>query len=152
MTFAASHFCEKARWALDWHGIAYDEIGWPPGLHVVLAKRCGANGTTLPIVLDGSEVIQGSGAIIDWVDGKAKDPRRSLTPKAALAEVKEIERRVDQVIGVHVRRPLCRDAATLCQCHKAGTPLSLSRVAPTCGPRYVADRLAYHDAKIRGRA
>jgi len=103
-TFAASHFCEKARWALDWHGIAYNETGWPPGLHVVLAKRCGANGTTLPIVLDGSEVIQGSGAIIDWVDGKAKDPRRSLTPKAALAEVKEIERRVDRVIGVHVRR------------------------------------------------
>jgi Glutathione S-transferase, N-terminal domain len=26
VTFALSHFCEKARWALDWHGIAYDEI------------------------------------------------------------------------------------------------------------------------------
>ena len=27
ITFAASHFCEKARWALDWHGIAYEEVG-----------------------------------------------------------------------------------------------------------------------------
>ena len=27
ITFAASHFCEKARWALDWFGIAYEETG-----------------------------------------------------------------------------------------------------------------------------
>jgi glutathione S-transferase len=47
ITFGRSHFCEKARWALDWHGIAYDEIGWPPGLHIILAKRCGAKTTTL---------------------------------------------------------------------------------------------------------
>ena len=30
-----SHFCEKARWALDWHGIPYEEISWPPGVHRV---------------------------------------------------------------------------------------------------------------------
>jgi len=29
VTFGISHFCEKARWALDWHGIAYDEVSWP---------------------------------------------------------------------------------------------------------------------------
>ena len=29
ITFAAFHFCEKARWALDWHGISYEEVGWP---------------------------------------------------------------------------------------------------------------------------
>ena len=73
ITFGISHFCEKARWALDWHGIPYSEIGWPPGLHIVLAKRCGAKGTTLPILLDGEIVIQGSGAIIDWAESKAQD-------------------------------------------------------------------------------
>jgi glutathione S-transferase len=104
ITFAASHFCEKARWALDWHGIPYDEIGWPPGLHLVLAKSCGAKHTTVPIVLDGATVIQGSGAIIDWADSRATDPARSLSPKAALAEAKEVERRTDEVIAVHVRR------------------------------------------------
>ena len=88
ITFGRSHFCEKARWALDWHRIPYDEIGWPPGLHIVLAKRCGAKGTTLPILLDGETVIQGSGAIIDWAEGKAQD----------------CARRADEVIGVHVRR------------------------------------------------
>jgi glutathione S-transferase len=65
ITFGISHYCEKARWALDWHGVDYDEIGRPPGLHFILAKRCGAKDTTLPILLDGKRVIQGSDAIID---------------------------------------------------------------------------------------
>jgi glutathione S-transferase len=104
ITFGISHFCEKARWALDWHGIPYEEIGWPPGWHLVLAKRCGARANTLPIVLDGEAVIQGSGAIIDWAERKGKDPRRRLVPRGNLTEAKEIERRADELIGVHVRR------------------------------------------------
>jgi glutathione S-transferase len=105
MTFAASHFCEKARWALDWHRIRYEEVGWPPGLHQILAKRCGAKQTTVPILLDGQHVIQGSGAIIDWADRMGADQKRSLTPEAGdRAEAMEIERRVDETIGIHVRR------------------------------------------------
>ena len=100
ITFGISHFCEKARWALDWHGIAYDEVSWPPGVHGILAKRCGAKGTTLPIVLDGETAIQGSAAIIDWADQQAQDHARRLT----LADSLEIEQRADRVIGVHVRR------------------------------------------------
>jgi glutathione S-transferase len=80
---------------LDWHGIAYQEIGWPPGVHRILAKRCGAKGTTLPILLDGGMVIEGSGAIIDWAETKAQDCARSLTPQANLSEAQEIERRAD---------------------------------------------------------
>lgn len=104
MTFGFSHFCEKARWALDWHGVDYTEIGWPPGLHLLLAKRCGAKGTTLPILLDGETVIQGSSAIIDWAETKAQDGRPSLAPQADLAEAREIERRADEVIGINARR------------------------------------------------
>jgi glutathione S-transferase len=104
VTFGRSHFCEKARWALDWHGIAYNEIGWPPGLHIILAKRCGAKATTLPILLDGDNVIQGSGAIIDWAESKSQNCTRSLTPRSNQAEAQEIESRADEVIGVHVRR------------------------------------------------
>jgi glutathione S-transferase len=100
VTFGISHFCEKARWALDWHGITYDEISWPPGVHLVLTKRCGAKCTTLPIVLDGERVIQGSGAIIDWADQRTQNRDRTLT----VADSLEIEQRADNVIGVHVRR------------------------------------------------
>lgn len=104
VTFGFSHFCEKARWSLDWYGIDYSEIGWPPGLHVVLAKRCGAKASTLPLVLDGETVVQGSGAIIDWAETKTQLKRPSLTPSANLAEVQEIERRADDVLGIHARR------------------------------------------------
>jgi hypothetical protein len=73
-------------------------------LHQVLAKRCGAKATTLPIVLDNETVVQDSGAIIDWAESKAQDSTRTLTPKAELAEALEIERRANEIIGVHVRR------------------------------------------------
>jgi glutathione S-transferase len=100
ITFGISHFCEKARWALDWHGIAYEEISWPPGFHMVLAKRYGAKATTVPILIDGEDVIQGSGAIIDWAEQKTRDSAKSLAAEGAL----DIERRADDVLGVHVRR------------------------------------------------
>jgi len=100
VTFGISHYCEKARWALDWHGIAYEEINWPPGVRIILAKSCGAKQTSLPILLDGRTVIQGSGAIIDWADQQAQDPARQLT----VADAREIEQRADSVIGAHVRR------------------------------------------------
>jgi glutathione S-transferase len=100
VTFSNSHYCEKARWALDWHGITYDEINWAPGVHLVLAKRCGAKGTSLPILLDDGAVVQGSGAIIDWADRQAQDPARLLT----LADARALEQRADDGIGVHVRR------------------------------------------------
>jgi glutathione S-transferase len=100
VTFEISHYCEKARWALDWHGIAYEEINWPPGVHIILAKSCGAKQTSLPILLDGRMVIQGSGAIIDWADRQTREPARRLT----VTDAREIEQRADSVIGVHVRR------------------------------------------------
>ena len=84
VTFGGSLFCEKARWALDWHGIAYEEICWAPGVHQILAKRYGAKGSTLPILLDGETVIQGSSAVIDWADEKAKDPSQKLTSADAV--------------------------------------------------------------------
>ena len=105
IVFDLSHFCEKARWALDWHGIAYSEISWAPGLHRVLLKRYGANGSTLPVLSHEETIVQGSSAIIDWAESRAQDPTRTLNPEPKdLAEAQDIERRADEVIGVHVRR------------------------------------------------
>jgi glutathione S-transferase len=70
----------------------------------MLAKFHGAKGRTVPILLDGPDVIQGSGAIIDWAESEAKDRGRSLTPVTALAEAQEIELRADKIIGPHMRR------------------------------------------------
>ncbi|MGD9378768.1 MAG: glutathione S-transferase [Methyloceanibacter sp.] len=100
ITFGISPFCEKARWALDWHGIAYKEIGWPAGVHQILAKGKGAKSTTLPILLDGEELIQESSAIIDWSEKDVQDQDRTLTRSEAL----KVEQRADNIIGVQTRR------------------------------------------------
>jgi glutathione S-transferase len=100
VTFGISHFCEKARWPLDWHGVRYEEIRWPIGLHRVLAKRCCAQCAILPILLAGDAVVQGSGEIVDWADQQANGRERYLT----VANTLDLEQRADNVIGVQVRR------------------------------------------------
>ena len=104
ITFALSHYCEVARWALDWHGARYQEVGWPPGVHRFLAKRAGAKASSVPIVLVDNEVIEGSGAIIDWAEGRNDNSARGLVPEISLDDAMEIEKRLVKVTGVHVRR------------------------------------------------
>ncbi|MEE8298393.1 MAG: glutathione S-transferase N-terminal domain-containing protein, partial [Thermodesulfobacteriota bacterium] len=55
--FAISHYCEKARWALDHHGIEYEISHLPPGPHAFTAKKLGATATTLPILVAGDQVV-----------------------------------------------------------------------------------------------
>jgi glutathione S-transferase len=100
ITFAISHYCEKARWALDWLGVDYRETVCPPGWNVVLAKALGARESKVPFLVDGKRVIEGSGAIVDWADERAADPSRRLTSPEAL----EIEARADESVGVNARR------------------------------------------------
>ena len=91
-----SHYCERARWGLDHTGVAYTEERWAVGCHVPLAKRI-APATTLPILVADSEVIQGSGRILDW----AGVPGGNV----------ELEERFDCHIGLLVRQYIY--AATL---------------------------------------
>ena len=83
-----SHFCERARWGLDHKAIPYEEHAWAPGLHVPLARRL-AKETTVPILVTGDRVVQGSDAILTWAgldDGNL-----------------EIEHRFQTVIGPLIR-------------------------------------------------
>src|SRR6516225_6652130 len=75
--FPFSHYCEKARWALDYKGIAYRPVNLLPGFHFRhLAKL--APRTSVPVLRDGAIVVQGSSAIIDYLDRRYANP--SLTP------------------------------------------------------------------------
>jgi glutathione S-transferase len=91
-----SHYCERARWGLDYTGVAYTEERWAVGCHVPLAKRI-APATSLPILIADNGVIQGSGRILDWADVPGGDHG--------------LEERFDRRIGVLVRQYIY--AATL---------------------------------------
>jgi len=98
-TFANSHYCEKARWALDRAGLSYREVAWAPGPHILFARRL-APQTTVPILRTREGCIQGSGAILDWIERT----RSSIWPAPADRAGREIEAHADAVTGVAVRR------------------------------------------------
>jgi glutathione S-transferase len=102
-TFSISHFAEKARWALDYKGIAYAEARLVPGTHMAIVRRI-APRTTVPVLVDRGRVIQGSSAIIDWADTHASE--RPLTPTDASERerVLELERWLDVELGEPLRR------------------------------------------------
>lgn len=101
--FSISHFCEKARWTLDHHGFDYDVQYLQPGIHMQVAKKLGAPGTSLPILVADGELLQGSEKIFDWAEAKKKEESRCLTPEN-IEVCHEIEKRIDDIAGVHVRR------------------------------------------------
>lgn len=102
--FAISHYCEKARWALDYLGIDYDLVHLAPGEHVKTARRLGAPRSHLPYLSVDGQVVQGSAEIIDWADNATSSADRRLAPDSDPEECVRIEKRLDNVAGVHIRR------------------------------------------------
>lgn len=109
--FAISHYCEKARWALDRHGVDYDLRHLTPGGHIQVAKQIGAPGTSVPLLVTDDGLVHGSSAIIDWAESACTDPSKRLDPAPELAdECRAVEKRLDDVAGVHVRRSYYSEA------------------------------------------
>lgn len=101
--FPLSHYCEKARWALDYKGLEFKVRNLVPGPHILQTKRLVPK-TTLPILVDGKNIVQDSTAIIDYLD--RRHPQKPLTPTEAAAkqEALELEEYFDKEAGVHLRR------------------------------------------------
>ena len=100
--FEFSHFCEKARWALDYKGLSHVRRNLLPGLHTRVARKL-APSSGLPILVDDGTVVQDSTSIITYLDHKYPD--RPLTP-CDVQEAQEAlawEEYLDDEIGVPVR-------------------------------------------------
>lgn len=100
--FTFSHYCEKARWALEYKGICYQPVNLLPGLHLRTVQKLTSK-RGLPVLLDDATVIQDSSAIITYLDTKFPGP--TLTPNDPVAgrEALEWERYLDEHIGVALR-------------------------------------------------
>lgn len=102
--FAISHYCEKACWALDYLDIDYEITHLAPGIHRQIAKQLGAPRSALPILVADGQLVQGSAEIIDWADAAASTDSKCLTPDTAREQCLEIEKRLDDIVGIHTRR------------------------------------------------
>ncbi len=104
VTIPLSHYCEKARWALEYAAVEYTESPHAPGLHARVVRRLGGDHAT-PLLVTRERAIHPSAAILDWVDTQAL-PGRRLYPenREARAAAKALEARFDEVLGPHARR------------------------------------------------
>jgi glutathione S-transferase len=102
ITLPLSHYCEKARWALDLAGIDYREERHLPLIHRWHTKRLG--GTTVPILVTQGEVLIDSSAIVRFIAHEL--PETGLLPmrSADRQEAVEMERYFDRELGPHTRR------------------------------------------------
>ncbi len=101
VTIPISHYCEKARWALDRAGIPYVEEAHPPLFHLLHTRRLGPVRSTPQLV--GPDLhLTSSAAIVRYADAC----RDELFPSgsAVRAEVAAWVERFDDQLGPHVRR------------------------------------------------
>ena len=110
--FAISHYCERARWALDYLGIEYRLQHLSPITYARIVRSLGVADTALPVLTAGSLTLQGSARIMDWAEAQNRSAKRSLEVdvSADVTSGREIERRLDNVAGIHVRRFYYADA------------------------------------------
>jgi len=85
ITIPISHFCEKARWALDRTGLSYTEEPHLQGIHVGYALRHGRSRTVPVLVCADGTVLTESAAIVRWCDGHLP-PERRLYPDGTVGE------------------------------------------------------------------
>jgi len=103
VTIPISHYCEKARWALQRAGLAYREERHVQGLHRFYARRAGG-GTTVPVLVTPEGAIGESEQILEWVDARTEPHRRLFGEAAARERALAVSRRLDERLGPHGRR------------------------------------------------
>jgi glutathione S-transferase len=104
ITIPISHYCEKARWALERAGVSYRERPHVQLVHWIAARRAGG-GRTVPVLVCGDRVIADSADILEEADARAPAARRLYpSESAAVAEVRGLEREFDERLGPHSRR------------------------------------------------
>ncbi|HEV7400097.1 MAG TPA: glutathione S-transferase family protein [Solirubrobacterales bacterium] len=104
ITIPISHYCEKARWALDRAGVSYRERAHLQVLHWIPVARAGGR-KTAPVLVWGDRVFADSAEIVEEASAKAPSGR-GLFPgdPAAAAEVRGLQADFDACLGPEGRR------------------------------------------------
>ncbi|MBD3658095.1 glutathione S-transferase family protein [Marinobacter sp.] len=102
--FAISHYSEKVRWALDFKGLSYQAVNLLPGQHVAtIRKVTRSKHTSVPVLDHDGEIVQGSAAILDYLDASFPD-QPLIPPDPDLQnQVLAWQQRLDDAAGPAVR-------------------------------------------------
>jgi glutathione S-transferase len=150
VTIPISHYCEKARWALERAGIDYREERHIQCVHMVHAKLAGG-GITVPVLVTGDGAAIGeSEDILRWVDERTPVEHRLFPASGPQRdEVLAICRRLDAELGPKGRRHiyvhLLPERELLLTFNNLGVPRWEDRLLRRCFPLLtpvVARRLA----------
>jgi glutathione S-transferase len=99
ITIPISHFCEKARWALDRAGIPYEERPHVQVIHRFAVRRAGG-GMTAPVLVTADGVLAESADILAFADRHAPEGSRIYPADPERAEeVRAIEHDFDERLG-----------------------------------------------------
>ena len=132
LTIPLSHYCERARWALDRTGVGYREEPHIPLLHRLHTAR--AHCRSVPVLVTASEVLTDSHSILRWAAARAIEAQLYPAETDLCARVIEIEHYVDRELGPHVRRwaynYLLREPGLLRPCFARGVPRIERLIAP----------------------
>ncbi len=104
ITIPPSHFCEKARWALERFEVPYVEECHPPIIHYRACRRAGG-GRTVPVLVTDVGVFPDSTDILHYLESR-HGGRVRLYPSNAeqRAEAEGLEELFDSQLGPHARR------------------------------------------------
>ena len=103
ITIAVSHYCEKARWALDWLKIPYIEESHVPIFHRLATRRYG--GKSVPVLVTESGVFTDSTDILRHIDAIATIEKHLYPANPKLRqEVEQLEELFDSKLGVYIRQ------------------------------------------------
>ncbi len=103
LTIAPSHYCEKARWALDRVGAKFTEEAHPPLFHLFRTKPNG--GRSVPILFSPHGTIKDSTDILHFLDGWVDGAKKLFpTEPKDRKEVEDLEDYFDRSLGPATRR------------------------------------------------
>lgn len=115
VTISFSHYCDKARWALEHYGVPYVESGYMPLFHMpgvlwatklrVGSSDAASSPMSTPILItDGGAIVRDSGVITRWASDNYGNERTTLYPAEFTEAIATVERELHDRLGPHTRR------------------------------------------------
>ncbi len=103
--FRFSHYCEKARWILDFKGVPYTTRSLLAGPHAKVVKKVSGQ-TSVPVLEVDGDIIVGSDEILAWAGEHYPEPALAPADPALAEKSQSLQDWFNDVGGVEGRRAL----------------------------------------------